>query len=119
MLKILFFGDIMGRIGRHGLIAKLPEYKKKYKPDLIIANAENLAHGKSVTERTLTEVQEAGVNFFTSGNHIFKKPEAVDLLNSKKFNLIRPANYPDEVTGDGYRLIEVGTKKVLMINLMG
>lgn len=109
----------MGHIGRSGLQQILPAYKKKYKPDLIIANVENLAHGKSVTEHTLNSILEAGVDFFTSGNHIYKKTEAIDILNSKKYNIIRPANYPDSDPGEGYKLIKVGTKKILVINLMG
>lgn len=119
MLKILFFGDIMGRIGRKGIQEMLPKYKKKYAPDLIVANVENLAHGKSITKNTLDCMVEAGINFFTSGNHIYKKTEALEILSSKKYNIIRPANYPESAAGDGYRLIEVGTKKILMINLMG
>lgn len=120
MLKILFFGDIMGRVGRRGLEAKIDDYKKKYKPDLIVANAENLAHGKSITEKTLTAMIEAGIDFFTSGNHIFKKKEAFEILNSKKYNnIIRPQNYPKPVAGHGYRLLELGSKNILMINLMG
>ncbi len=46
MLKILFLGDITGRPGRNAVKEYLPVLKKKYKPDLILANAENLA-GKS------------------------------------------------------------------------
>lgn len=118
-LKILFFGDIVGKIGRQALAKVLPELKKEYSPDLIIANAENLAHGKGVTNDSLKSMMEAGIDFFTSGNHIWKKKEALPILQENKLPIIRPANYPPQVPGVGYKIIEVGSKKVLIINLVG
>ena len=45
-LTILFFGDVVGKIGRRALAKVLPKLKQQYKPDLILINGENLAHGK-------------------------------------------------------------------------
>lgn len=118
-LKVVFLGDIMGRIGRNSIKTILPKIKEQYQPDLIIANAENLAHGKGVTADTLKEMMEAGVDFFTSGDHVWDNAEGEQLLLENKLPLIRPANYPEGVAGDGYRIIEVGTKKVLIVNLLG
>ena len=56
LMTILIFGDIMGRVGRRALASVIPDLKKKYAPDLIIANGENLAHGKGMTEKTVEEV---------------------------------------------------------------
>ncbi len=109
----------MGKIGRNAVKKVLPEIKKQYEPDLIIANAENLAHGKGITNDTLKEMMTAGVDFFTSGDHVWDNPESEQILNEKKLPIIRPANYPDGVAGDGYKIIEIGTKKVLIINLLG
>lgn len=118
-LKIIFFGDVSGRIGRTAVAKILPSLRKKFDPDLVIANAENIAHGVGVTEKTLRELTDAGVDFFTSGDHIFDKKEAIKILEDKNFPLLRPANYPDGVPGVGAKLFEVGTKKILMINLIG
>lgn len=120
MLKILFLGDIVGRIGRNAAKLALPKLKKKYKPDLIIANGENLAHGKGVAESVLKEMMEAGVGFFTSGNHVWSnKNEIAKIFSENKFPLIRPANYPNGAAGDGYKIIEVGEHKILIVNLIG
>lgn len=118
-LKVLFLGDIVGKIGRRAVIKILPELKKEYDPDLVIANAENLAHGKGVTRKALEEVLEAGIDFFTSGNHIWKKKDSLDIFQENKLPIIRPANYPPNLPGDGFRIIEVGSKKVLILNLIG
>lgn len=117
-INLLILGDIVGRPGRNALKAKLPELKEKYQPDLVIANAENLAHGFGVNEKVLTEMENLGIDFFTSGNHIFKTTDDLQKLFSKH-KLIRPANYPEDTPGPGYRLVEVGTTKILIINLMG
>ena len=73
--KVLFFGDISGSLGRKGVKDISPLWQKKYRPDIIIANVENLAHNKGVTPKTLQEVSGAGVKIFTGGNHIWKKYE--------------------------------------------
>jgi len=117
--KIIFLGDIVGKIGRKAVKEALPKLIKKYKPDLIIANAENIAHGSGVTNKTLKEMIAAGVDFFTSGNHIWKNPEAEEIFNTDKLPIIRPANYPKGTPGDGYKIIEVGTKKIMIVNLIG
>jgi metallophosphoesterase (TIGR00282 family) len=118
-LKIVFLGDIVGKIGRNAVKKLLPEIKSKYEPDLIIANAENIAHGKGITNDTLKEMMDAGVDFFTSGDHVWDNPESEQILNENKLPIIRPANYPDGVPGEGYKIIEIGTQKVLIINLLG
>ena len=41
------------------------------KPDLVLANVENLAHGKGVTVKTLEELMRMGVGGFTSGKDIY------------------------------------------------
>lgn len=119
-MRVLFFGDIVGKAGRHALVAVLPKLRTKYEPDLVIANAENLAHGLGATRKTMQEMLDAGVNFFTSGNHIWQQKEAEELLRDKDIPLIRPANYPPGTPGDGYRIVEVGVGKfALIVNLLG
>ncbi len=118
-LKVLFFGDIVGKIGRKAVAKILPELKKKYKPDLILANAENLAHGVGLTAKTIDEMKEAGIDYFTSGNHIYKKEAGEEVLNLVNGTVIRPANYPPGAPGAGAKIIELGVKKILMVNLIG
>jgi len=97
----------------------LPKWKKKYQPDLIIANGENLAHGKGLTEKCLKEILDAGIDFVTSGDHILNQKNTDTLLTNKEIPLIRPANMLSNTPGDGYRIIQVRTKKILIVNLIG
>ena len=119
-IRVLMFGDIVGRIGRRAVTAVLPELKKKYKPDLTIGNVENLAHGVGVTPSTIEEVRQAGIDFFTSGNHIWDKPEVAVMFEDKNLPLLRPANYPSNVPGRGAALVPIsGNRQILIANLMG
>jgi metallophosphoesterase (TIGR00282 family) len=119
MLKIIFIGDIVGKIGRKAVKHALPKWKQLYEPDLVIANAENLAHGKGVTETTLKELMGAGVDFFTSGNHIWENAQAAEILEKGKLPVIRPANYPAGLPGEGFRIVKTNGTKVLIANLNG
>lgn len=119
MIKIIFIADIVGKIGRRGLDQYLPKLKTKYKPDLVIANAENIAHGIGFTQKTLNEALEAGVDFFTSGNHAWGKAGSDEILNKKPALVIRPINYGSKKSGVGYQEIEIGSNKLIVVNLIG
>jgi len=102
-------------------VAKLlPDYRKKLDIDLVVANAENMHHGKGVSEVQLKDMQAAGIDFFTSGNHIWKEREIIPRLNDVDLPLIRPANYPEGAPGKGYQVAENAKgQRILIINLMG
>ncbi|MCI4444425.1 MAG: TIGR00282 family metallophosphoesterase [Candidatus Aminicenantes bacterium] len=115
---ILFIGDLIGRPGRRALARFLPELKKKYQPDLIIANAENAAGGSGLTEEIGKELFFQ-VDVLTSGNHIWDKKEALSYLD-KENRLLRPANYPPGNPGHGHYIFqsEKGIKAAVL-NLQG
>lgn len=117
--NILFIGDIMGKPGRKAVAETLPDIRKKNKVDLVIANVENLAHGKGITEKTLSEIFEAGVDFCTSGNHIWSKTEGLAILAHDDTRVLRPANYPVGSPGVGEKVIPLGKNRILVINLQG
>lgn len=120
MLKILFFGDISGEPGRKAVKQSLPALVAKEKPDLILANVDNLAHGKGVTVNTLEEMIRAGIQGFTSGNHAFSKKDfAVETFQKYSDIIVRAANIPG--TNPGRTAIVLPTPKgdVLIGHLFG
>ena len=118
-LRVLMFGDVIGRLGRRAVAFALPSLKKKYKVDFTIANVENLAHGKGITPATLEELLQAGVDFGTSGNHIWAKPDVYTMFEDTKIPVLRPVNYPPMVNGKGHALVKVGDYQLLIVNVMG
>jgi len=120
-MTILFLGDIVAKNGRRAVMRILPKWKKKYTPDLIVANIENLAHGKGVTEKTLAEMYDLGITVFTSGNHIWSNEMVFSLFEKNTYNgaLLRPENYPSELPGSGLWQGMVGKKHVSVMSLIG
>lgn len=90
------------------------------KPDLVLANVENLAHGKGVTVKTLEELIRMGVNGFTAGNHIFSKKEySNETLEKYKDRLVRPANISEDYSGATAIELDTEKGKVLVGNFLG
>lgn len=117
-MRILFIGDIVAAPGINAVKEALSELLKEQSFDLVVANVENLDNGRGITEETLVELQTIGINFFTSGDHVFRNPDYEDLFS--QFPIIRPANFPEIVGGEGYKLVDLGKNgKVLIINLQG
>src|SRR5699024_12490212 len=68
-MKLLFIGDIVGRVGRQAVREYLPSLKQKYKPQITIANGENAAGGKGITESIYKELLQSGIDILTMANH--------------------------------------------------
>jgi len=119
-LKLLVFGDVYGKLGRHAVADVLPRLKEKYQPDVIFANVENLAHGSGVTRSSWQELVNAGVQVGTGGNHVLSKPDVSELLSDSTVEIVRPANYVDsQLPGVGYRMVKTPVGDLLVINLLG
>ena len=118
MIKILFFSDIMGRPGRTAVKRFLEENKSKIKPDLVIANADNVASGRGPTAKTVDEMKDAGVDILTCGDHVFDQKEAEIVLQDSS-KLIRALNYPKGDPGQGFAIKKVGNTDVLIVSLLG
>lgn len=117
-MKILFIGDIVGKVGRAALKALLPAVASRYKTDLVIANGENAAGGFGINEKTAAEIFGCGVHIITSGNHIWDKKDSIPYI-AKESRIIRPANYPPGVPGAGSIIYTVNGVKIGVINLSG
>ena len=102
-------------------MSKLIAECKKEDPEisLVIANGENAAHGMGITKGVLDEILEAGVDLVTLGDHTWDIKGAADLLEKKEIPLICPANFPKLTMDKGWRILSVGSEKVLVINLIG
>lgn len=118
-MKILFIGDIVGRPGREAAKALLPKLQKKYQPDFVIANGENLASGKGVTPKIYEEMINAGIDLLTGGNHILKRPEVMSIIDSSNVKLIRPANWSNGQPGKTNIKLKKKGKELQVINLQG
>ena len=118
-MKILFIGDIVGEPGRRAVEELLPGIKQAQGVEFVIGNAENVAGGSGVTPSLADELFDHGIDVITSGDHIWKRKEIIDRIESDR-RILRPANYPKGVPGFGSTVVksESGTE-VGVINLIG
>ncbi len=118
-MRIVFFGDIVGRPGRDVFIQRVPELRQRWKLDCVIVNGENSASGFGITETIYHDLIHAGADAITLGNHSFDQREALVFIERAE-RLIRPLNFPAGTPGRGAAMIEtVKGARVLVINAMG
>lgn len=118
-MKILYIGDVVGRIGRATVKKILPDLKSDKQIDLVIAQGENMSTGNGLTIKAVRELMSAGVDGFTGGNHSFRKEGFFPYFNDHSVPVVRPANYPDDMPGRGSMILNSPFGKVLVISLEG
>ena len=117
-MKILFLGDIIGKPGRDAVAAELPGLKTALKPDLVIANGENAAHGFGLTRAIAEEFFGMGIDVISTGNHWADQKEILTYIETED-RVLRPRNYPRGTPGRGANLYQTPAGSVLVINVMG
>jgi len=116
-MRLLYIGEIVAKLGRKTVKSVLPTLISSDSIDLVIANAENLVHGRGVSRESLSEMMEAGIAYFTGGDHIFWQKDFEDY--AKEMPVVCPANYPEPVSGKVFGIVETKEFKVVLLNLMG
>lgn len=101
-----------------GVKTILPKWRKEFSPDVVIANVENISHGKGIGIKQINELKESGVDIFTGGNHSLEGKDFEKILNDETLPILRPANISG-APGRGADLFEVKREKLLVINLIG
>jgi metallophosphoesterase (TIGR00282 family) len=99
-VKVLFLGDIVGKAGRRAVELFLRRVQEEHDVSFTIANGENAAGGFGVTLPVVEDLFAAGIDVITTGNHVWDKREALQLL-PKEHRLLRPLNYPPGTPGVG------------------
>ncbi|MDA8390581.1 MAG: TIGR00282 family metallophosphoesterase [Gammaproteobacteria bacterium] len=118
-MNLLFVGDVVGDAGRRVLLANLANLRARMKIDVVVVNIENAAGGFGVTEKIARECLQQGVDVLSTGNHVFDKREAIDLVGRER-RLLRPHNYPPAVPGSGWYVGESAQgEPFAVLNVMG
>lgn len=117
-MNLLFIGDVVGQAGCDFLESQIYNLKKEYHIDFTVINGENSAQGNGITPQSFERLVRMGADVVTTGNHCFKRREAMGLYDSSDI-LLRPANYPEGVAGRGVTVIDLCPVKIAVINIMG
>lgn len=118
-MKILYVGDIMAGPGRNVAKYFIPQIKKAHKIDVVIAQAENVSHGRSMSIHHMRELQAAGIDFFTGGNHTVERKDIQDLLANPAEPVLAPANFVDYPREWGVKELVTPKGIILLCSLLG
>jgi metallophosphoesterase (TIGR00282 family) len=118
-MRLLFFGDVVGRSGRDALQAQLPGLVAQLGAEFVIVNAENAAGGFGLTPELAKEFFAAGIDVLTTGNHVWDQRTIIPFIGGEP-RVLRPINFPTGTPGYGaYVYASRGRRKVLVVNVMG
>ncbi|MCR5185068.1 MAG: TIGR00282 family metallophosphoesterase [Bacilli bacterium] len=117
-MKILFIGDIVGKIGRRIVKDKIQYYVEKYDIDFVIANGENATHGKGLNYNHYRELIDSGIDAITLGNHYDSKSEIRHYID-RVDRLIRPCNLIKPFPGEGSIIFDIDGITVRVVNILG
>jgi metallophosphoesterase (TIGR00282 family) len=118
-MRILFFGDVVGRGGRTALNAQLPQLIAQLGAEFVVVNAENLAGGFGLTPELATELLGAGADVLTTGNHVWDQRAIIPFIDGEP-RILRPVNFPPGTPGLGAHVYTTRRgRKVLVVNAMG
>ena len=117
-MKVLFIGDVVGKVGRRMIKEKVPYFVSKYDIDFVIANGENATHGKGLMRNHYHELIDAGVDVITLGNHYDSKNDIRRYIDNAD-RLIRPVNLLHEYPGVGTEIYDLDGITVRVTNLLG
>ena len=118
-MRILFIGDIVGRSGVEVVVNCIEPLRREESIDLVVANAENADGGSGLTPSIYRKLIKAGVDCITLGDHIYRKKDIIDILETKT-DVVKPANYPDGAPGKRWTTVKSQTgQEVAVFSLMG
>lgn len=117
-MNVLFLGDVVGKLGRKALEDNLEALKAEYDINIVVANGENIAHGKGITRKTYKWLMEQGVSAVTMGNHTWDNKDILDFIDEKN-TIIVPANYSINTPGKGYLTINYNGTTITIISMIG
>ena len=117
-MKVLFIGDIVGKIGRRIVKEKISYFVEKYNIDFVIANGENATHGKGLIYNHYNELINSGIDVITLGNHYDSKNEITRYID-RVDRLVRPVNLVKEFPGEGSVIFDVDGINIRVTNILG
>lgn len=116
---ILYVGDIMGEPGLKLIERELPKLRNELGVNVVVAQAENVTDGKGISLADFWRLKKAGVDFCTGGNWSLHLEEIIQAMNDPAQPIIRPANYPEDTPGLGYKYLDTPKGKILVVSLLG
>jgi 2',3'-cyclic-nucleotide 2'-phosphodiesterase len=117
-MRLLFFGDVVGKGALDLLLRRLPALRDRYQADAVVVNGENATNGVGIKPEAVERLLGAGVSAVTTGNHVFKYRELYSYLDQEP-RLVRPFNLLPSNPGRGLTVVDTPAGRLGVLNLLG
>ncbi len=118
-MKILIYGDIVGRHARQFIISETKKIRKEMDIDFVVADADNAAHGFGLTTKIAKQMLENEIDVITTGNHVWDQKDIIPYMPQEP-RILRALNYPEGTIGQGKGIFETKSgKKVAVLHVLG
>lgn len=118
MPRILFLGDLVGRPGREAVVRHLAEIRDREAVDFVIVNGENAAGGSGITTVIAKELEAAGVDAITLGDHCWDQRGFETEIKELPF-VCRPFNLLPGSPGAPWLVVERDGFRLGVVTLLG
>ena len=117
-MKIMYAAEIVGKAGVYAFRKVLPELKREYPWDFLIACADGATGGNGIGRNHAAYLHKIGANVLTTGECCFYKKDLTENLEKLHY-ILRPDNLNPEAPGFGARIYKSGSEKVAVAVLIG
>ncbi len=121
-IRVLFVGEIVGKVGVFCVKKALPVIREQYDIDFTVADGEGATGGFGIGKKHSIYLHKLGIDVITGGERIYYKRDMVDHISKSPY-ILRPANYPAGNPGRGYGVFSTTrgdrTMPIAVISLLG
>ena len=118
-VRVVHVGDVVGKPGMRIACTAGKWLKQRLRADISVINAENAADGTGLRVSEYKRLIAAGYDAVTLGDHIYRKREIIEVLQSES-NIVKPANYPPTAPGKTWCCVKTSRGvSVAIVSLLG
>jgi hypothetical protein len=119
--RVIFIAELVGKAGVFCVKTLLKDLREEHSADFVIANGDGATGGFGIGKSHAVYLRKMGVDVITGGDQIYFKKDLVGHISKAPY-ILRPANFPPDAPGRGYRhfkIDELGERRIGVISLLG
>ncbi len=117
-MRVLYVAEIVGKPGIFTLKSTLAALKDELKPDFIFGSGDGTTGGFGLGKNHAFYLHKLGLGAVTLGECAYFKKDLPPALSTMSF-VLRPANYPAESPGRGFKVFDTPAGRIGVISLLG
>jgi metallophosphoesterase (TIGR00282 family) len=117
-MRVLYIAEIVGKSGIFTLKNTLASVRAEFKPDFVVGSGDGVTGGFGMGKNHGFYLHKLGMSAVTLGECAYFKKDLPPALPTMGF-VLRPANFPAQSPGRGYKVFDTPAGRVAVISLLG